>query len=225
MTYTFLWIGLAIALLEWVAVAKNWKTIEYAAKPGVTLALLVWLGSVGGIHGRLVWFAIGLAFSLAGDIFLVLPKEQFIAGLVAFVLAQIAYIIGLNDTAPPINLASIAIAALVGVTAWRIYGAIAAGLAASGLPSLKMPVLGYVAAISLMLISALLTLVRSEWYAGAAWLVSVGALLFFVSDATLGWYKFVRPLRYGQLWIIITYHVGQAFIALGAVAHFLNIAK
>lgn len=225
MTYTFLWLGLAIALLEWVAVAKNWKKLEYAAKPGVTLALLVWLGSVSGIHGQLVWFAIGLALSLAGDVLLVLPKEQLIAGLVAFLLAQIAYIIGFNDTAPPINLASIAIAAVAGVTALRIYRAIAAGLDTSGRHALKMPVLAYVAAISLMLISALLTLVRSEWSAGAAWLVSVGALLFFVSDATLGWIKFVRPLRYGHLLGIITYHLGQALIALGAVAHFLNIAK
>jgi uncharacterized membrane protein YhhN len=220
MTYTLLWIGLAIAVIDWVAVAKQWKAVEYVAKPGVTLALLAWLWSAGGWQGHLLWFVIGLAFSLAGDVLLVLPREQFIAGLAAFLLAQIAYIIGLNQTPPPINLASIAVALLVGFTALRLYRAIADGLAASGRHTLKMPVLAYVVAISLMLISALLTLVRSEWDPMAAWLVSSGALLFFISDALLGWNKFVRLLRYGNIQVIIAYHLGQALIVLGAVAHF-----
>jgi alkenylglycerophosphocholine hydrolase len=220
MTFTFLWIGLVIAVLDWVAVAKQWKAVEYIAKPGVTLALLAWLWNAGGWQGHLLWFVIGLAFSLAGDILLVLPREQLIAGLVAFLLAQMAYIGGLNQIPPPINLASIAIALLVAVTALRIYGAIVDGLAATGRHSLKMPVLAYVAAISLMLISALLTLIRSEWDPGAAWLLSSGAILFFVSDALLGWNKFVRQLRYGNIQVIITYHLGQALIVLGVAVHF-----
>jgi uncharacterized membrane protein YhhN len=109
---------------------------------------------------------------------------------------------------------------IVGITALRFYRAIAAGLSSSGRHSLKMPVLAYVVAISLMLISALLSMVRPEWKPGVAWLVSTGALLFFISDAMLGWDKFVRPIRYGHLPIIITYHLGQALIALGAVMHF-----
>jgi uncharacterized membrane protein YhhN len=76
---------------------KHWNT----SKPGVTLALLAWLVSVGGWQGHLVWFAIGMAFSLAGDILLVLPKEQLISGIAAFLLAQIAYTIGFNDIPYP----------------------------------------------------------------------------------------------------------------------------
>jgi uncharacterized membrane protein YhhN len=220
MTYTFLWIGIAIAVLDWVAVAKQWKALEVIAQPGVTLALLAWLLSVGGWQGHLLWFAIGLAFALAGDILLVLPKEQLIPGIAAFLIAQIAYVVGFNDTAPPVNLASIAIAVIVGATALRFYGAIAAGLSRTGRHALKLPVLAYVVAISLMLISALLTMVRPEWHPGTAWLASTGALLFFISDAMLGWDKFVRPIRYGHLAVIITYHLGQALIALGAVMHF-----
>ena len=222
MTYTFLWIGLAIAALDWVAVAKQWKVVEYIAKPGVTLALLAWLWSAGGWQGHILWFTIGLAFSLAGDILLVLPREQLIAGLGAFLLAQIAYIVGFNETLPPINLASIAIALLVGLSAQSLYRLIAAGLTASGRHSLKMPVLAYVVAISLMLISALLTLVRSEWDAGSAWLVSSGAILFFLSDALLGWNKFVHQRRHGNVQVIITYHLGQALIVLGAAAYYLS---
>jgi len=222
MTYIFLGVGLAIALLDWVAVVRQWKALELIAKPAVMLALLAWLWSVSSFSGFLTWFAVGLAFSMAGDVFLVLPKEQFIAGLVAFLLAQIAYLIGFNATPPPINLASIAIAVLVGLAAVRIYRAIAVGLTASGHGSLKMPVLVYSAAISLMLLSALLTLVRSEWAAGPAWLVSIGATLFFISDSLLAWNKFVRTLRIGRLPVIVTYHLGQGLIVLGAVMHFIK---
>lgn len=222
MTYTFLWIGLVIAVLDWVAVAKQWNAVEYIAKPAVTLALLAWLWSAGGWQGHLIWFTIGLAFSLVGDVLLVLPREQLIAGLGAFLLAQIAYIVGFSETLPPLNLASIAITLLVGITAIRLYRLIAAGLVTSGRHSLKMPVLAYVAAISLMLISALLTLVRSEWDAGAATLVSSGALLFFLSDALLGWNKFVHQYRHGNVPVIITYHLGQALIVLGAAAYYLS---
>lgn len=221
MTYTFLVIGMALAAMDWVAVARQWKKLEYFAKPGVTLALLVWLVSAGGWQGHLVWFAIGLAFSLMGDILLVLPKEQLIPGIAAFLLAQIAYVVGFNDTPLPINLASIAIAVIVGMTSLLFYRLISAGLSSSGRNALKMPVLAYVIAISLMLISALLAMVRPEWKPGVAWLVSSGALLFYISDAMLGWEKFVRPLHYGHLQIIITYHLGQALIALGAVMHFI----
>jgi uncharacterized membrane protein YhhN len=51
-------------------------------------------------------------------------------------------------------------------------------------------------------------------------LLSSGAILFFVSDALLGWNKFVRQLRYGNIQVIITYHLGQAFIVLGVAVHF-----
>ena len=220
MNYTLLWIGMVIAFIDWVAVVKQWKAVEYFAKPGVTLALLAWLWNAGGWQSHLIWFVTGLAFSLAGDILLVLPREQLIAGLGAFLLAQIAYIVGLNQTPPPINLVSITIALLVWLTALRVYRLIAAGLAASDLHTLKMPVLAYVVTISLMLISALLTLVRSEWDAGASLLISSGAILFFISDALLGWNKFVRLHRYGNIQVIITYHLGQALIVLGAAAHF-----
>ena len=50
-----------------------------------------------------MWFGIALVLSLLGDIFLLFPFRLFIAGLVAFSLAQIFYIIGLNSTQGSIN--------------------------------------------------------------------------------------------------------------------------
>jgi uncharacterized membrane protein YhhN len=222
MSYTLILIALIIAVLDWISVARQWKTLEYFAKPGVMLALLAWLWSVGGLHGQLLWFAAGLVFSMTGDIFLMLPKEQFVAGLVAFLLAHIAYVLGFNSTFPPVNPVTIILVILVGLVVARLYLSISRGLVASGNEKLKLPVLVYSIVISLMLLSALFTLVRPEWSSSTALMVSCGALLFFLSDASLAWNKFVQPIRYGKLIVIVTYHVGQILIILGAAIQYLK---
>jgi uncharacterized membrane protein YhhN len=222
MSYFFLALALLIAILDWIAVARNWKKLEYIAKPGVMLALLAWLWQVGGFQGQMLWFAAGVVFSMAGDIFLMLPREQFIAGLVSFLLAHLSYTAGFNPTLPPFNLLSLVLALIVAVTAAQIYRRVAGGLAASGQNALKLPVLVYTIVISLMLLSALLTLLRPDWLPTPAWIVSAGALLFFLSDTFLAWNKFVAPLPYGKLRVIVTYHLGQILIVLGAALHYLG---
>ena len=222
MSNLFLWVALVIAVIDWIAVAKNWKTLEYCAKPGVMVALLAWLWQIGGFQGQMLWFAAGLVFSMAGDIFLMLPREQFIAGLVSFLLAHLAYLAGFTSTWPPLNLPSLILALVVAINSVQIYRRVAAGLSASGQSALKVPVLIYTIVISLMLLSALLTLLRPDWLPGPALLVSAGAGLFFLSDTFLAWNKFVTPLPYGKLCVIITYHIGQILIVLGAALHFLH---
>jgi uncharacterized membrane protein YhhN len=95
-------------------------------------------------------------------------------------------------------------------------------LDASGQIALKTPVLIYSLVISVMLLSALLTLAADTWQAGAAILVSAGALLFFLSDTLLAWNKFVTPIKQGRLAVIITYHLGQILITVGATWHYLS---
>lgn len=218
----FLWLALLFALVDWYAVGKNLKTIEYIAKPSVMLTLLVWLWRLDGLHGQMIWFAFGLLFSLAGDIFLMLPKERFIAGLAAFLLAHLAYIVGLNPTPPPISLPSLILLVMVVFTTAQVYRRLVAGITARKLEGLQRPILFYSIVISLMLLSALATLVRTEWKAFPSLWISLGALLFFISDATLAWNKFVVPLPYARLRVIIAYHIGQIAIVLGAVLHYLS---
>ena len=103
---TYLWVPLAIALIDWLAVFRRWRTLGYLTKPGTMIAIflwLIWIWPEGVALGPLGWFAAGLLLSLLGDIFLMLPREQFMAGLVAFLLGHIAYIIGLNLSAPPLS--------------------------------------------------------------------------------------------------------------------------
>jgi uncharacterized membrane protein YhhN len=221
MNYLFLLAALAVAVLDWLAVAKSWKPLEYVAKPGVMVALALWLWQAGAFSSHLAWFALGLVFSLLGDVFLMLPREQFIPGLVSFLLAHLAYLVGFNASLPSLNAASLLLALLVATTSVQIYRGVSAGLVASGSQGLKGPVLAYSAVISLMLLAALLTLLRSDWNTGAAVLASAGAFLFFLSDTFLAWNKFVKPLPLARLRVIVSYHLGQLLIVLGAALHFL----
>ncbi len=101
MNLTLIGIAVLFAILDWIAVARKWQIVEYIAKPAVMVCLIAWLVMNSGMTVPLLWFTIGLAFSLAGDVFLMLPKERFIPGLISFLLAHIAYIIGLNTTPHP----------------------------------------------------------------------------------------------------------------------------
>ena len=223
----FILFGAAIflAVLDWIAVAGGWKKLEYFAKPATMVALVAFVIQNGGLSGGMIWFTLGLVFSLAGDVFLMLPKEQFIAGLVSFLLAHVAYIIGLSPKLPqdlPSLLIAISLAIFVTLTASQIFRRIAAGLQASGKTNLRVPVLLYTVVISVMLFSAMLTLLSDKWSSVDALTVCSGAVLFFLSDAILAWNKFVSPIRYGRLLNISSYHLGQLLIALGAALHFLG---
>jgi uncharacterized membrane protein YhhN len=219
---TLLYLALLIAILDWLAVARGWRAVEYVCKPAVMLALLAWLAAIGGLHGWMLWFGLGLALSLAGDVLLMLPREHFIAGLLAFLLAHIAYIAGFNQTPPPFNLASLALALPVGLAIYALYPHLASRLRTPPFRRLRARVLIYATVISIMLFSALLTLVRTEWPAGPAILASLGALLFFLSDLSLAWNRFVRRLPHGRLQVMIPYHLGQIGIILGAAYFFLR---
>ena len=222
MYFLLIWVALAIAVVDWIAVAKGWRKVVYFTKPAVIVALLAWLWQASAFSGHLVWFAIGLACSLVGDVFLILPHEQFIPALVSFLIALLAYLVGFNPSLPPLHAATLILLLLVALASSAVYRRIAAGLQASGQAGLKPPVLVYSIVMSLMLLSALVTLVRPEWNALNALLASTGALLFYASDTMLAWNKFVAPIRNGHLWTIVTYHLGQTLIVLGATAHFLS---
>jgi uncharacterized membrane protein YhhN len=220
-TYIF-FIAIALAMVNWVAVEKNWKILIYITKPATMLALIAWMVFEVKVSGPLVLFALGLFFGMVGDICLMLPREQFIAGLVAFLLGHVCYIIGFNFEAPPITIVTIAMVVVVALVALLIIRPVRAGLLAKGQKALLQPVEIYAGVISLMLLSALVTLVRPEWEKTAAVFACLGAASFFLSDMMLAWNKFVTPFSRASLKVIVTYHLGQILIALGAATQFMK---
>jgi uncharacterized membrane protein YhhN len=216
---------LVFAVTDWVAVSRGWRRVELVAKPAAMLVLLGVLVFVGGFGSLpLLCFALGVLFSLAGDVFLLLSDRFFIFGLVAFLLAHLAYITGLNIPLPDVSpLWSLGLALILAITASRILKRIIAGVRAKGLDRLAAPVAVYGIVITLMLLSALLTLYSLGWNTSAAGLVSLGAALFYISDVILALNKFVAPIRNGRLANMIAYHLGQLALIVGVILQFRGI--
>lgn len=200
-----------LAIWNWITVARHWTRAEYISKPATTIAIvIVALLIMRGPHdARLAQFFLpGLVFSLAGDVFLMLPGAHFfVPGLISFLVAHICYIIGLNPSLPPLPaLIPLIIIAVIGL---RLVRGIASGLRRGGQTALLGPVAIYSCVLSLMLFSAWATLFRPEWTLLRRTLVIAGGSLFFASDSMLAWDKFVQPLPAGHTKVMVTYHLAQ----------------
>jgi uncharacterized membrane protein YhhN len=197
-------VPLAFATADWIAVAKNWKELRYVAKPGVMLALLALLWAFTGFQGGMVFFALALVFSMAGDIALILPKERFIAALVLFMLAHLSFMAAFNRGDPPGTLPALLILISLLYLGVMIFKKISAGLSLSGNSKLGLPILAYMLVLTGMVFFALITLLRPSWMTAPAILTSIGALLFFYSDLTLACNRFINPIAQCRLKVIIS---------------------
>jgi len=192
------------AVADWVAVARGSKPAEYVCKPA-TLALLLAAAVVltPDDDGQRAWFVAALALSLLGDVFLMLPSDAFVQGLASFLLAHVAYVVGLQleRDSTGVLVLGVALALVATVTIGRV-------LLRHAEPKLRGPVLAYMVAIGAMVASAIGT---ADGVAVAA------AALFYVSDGLIGWNRFVRPFAGARLAIITTYHVAQGAFVLSLV--------
>ncbi|HEX7374954.1 MAG TPA: lysoplasmalogenase, partial [Steroidobacteraceae bacterium] len=155
------------------------------------------------------WVLAGLVLSLAGDVALLWPREGFLPGLVAFLLAHLAYLAAFTRGQP------------LARPAWpfAVYAAVAAailGVLWSGVPAgLRVPVAAYVICLVSMAAQAAVV-----WRGAcgtpaarrAAWL-ALGGALFVTSDALLAVNRFMAPLPAAALWILASYWAAQWCIA------------
>lgn len=191
-----------VALVEWWATWSANKQVRYVTKP---LTLILLIGVAVALEpfddGVRAWMVAGLVLSLAGDVFLLGEgKTWFIGGLVSFLLGHVAYVTAMQsqfDSATWLLVGAVVVLACV-ATAGRI---IVSKVRAKGLSEMVGPVIGYLVVISAMVLAAFGT--------GAPWAIG-GALLFYASDATLAWNRFVAPRRILGLTVMVTYHLAQA---------------
>jgi uncharacterized membrane protein YhhN len=210
--------ALGVGVGDWVAVGRGSRRAEYFLKP-LTVALLIAAavalrGEEPG--GRWVLTLAALALSLAGDVFLMLPRNLFVAGLGSFLLAHLAYVAAFNLSSPP-PIPTLLAAAGVSLAAGGLFLRLRTGLLAKGMGGLVPPVAAYVAAIGAMVVSALTTVARPDWDAAHAALAVVGAVLFMVSDSLIAWTRFIRPFRHARVAVMATYHLGQAGLVIALV--------
>lgn len=185
------------AVADWVAVRRRQRPLEFVCKPAVMVALVaVALRLHPDSGSQRAWFVVALALSLAGDVALML--DQFEAGLASFLGAHVAYIggfVALGLSVPRL-LGALEVLAVVGVI---VGGPILRAVRRSS-PPLVGPVAVYMTAISVMVACAA---------ASGRWLAVLGAVLFYVSDATIAWNRFVQPFDSAKVLIIVTYHLAQ----------------
>ncbi len=210
-------LALIVAGLDWLAMARSQRQLEYILKPA-TLALVLaaaWLLTRGPHDARLAQFFLpGFIFSLAGDVLLLLPNQRFfIPGLAAFLLVHVCYIVGLNSALPPRP--ALALFVVVAPLGLALFRGIALGLRRRQQTALLIPVALYSLILSLMLFSAWVTLFRPEWSPLRRGIVIAGASLFFASDAMLARNLFVTQSSSpsARLRVMMTYHLGQIALA------------
>lgn len=217
----FLIASLIFAALEALALQRNWFKLEVIAKPGVMISLFIWLSLSVGLSGAALWFGLGVTLSLVGDVLLMISLDRFfMLGLVAFLLAHLAYIVGFNIPVPAINFFGIVFAVMIGLGGARVIRRILDRLPATGNGKMRLPIIIYSAVISVMLLSAMMKLVDISWSATSAALVGVGAFLFYLSDIILAWNKFVAPIQHGRIYNIAAYHLGQIALIAGVISQF-----
>ena len=179
------------------------------AKPVATASLLIVVGPPP-LDTVETLVALGIVFSIVGDGFLVVESDRaFFAGTAAFLTAQLLYAVAfwsLRAPARPVApVAGVVVvtSALLLTSLWRPAGA------------LRPAVTVYALAITLMVVAALGTLGGPLPPAGALCAVG-GAALFYLSDATLAWDRFRRPVPRASLVTMGVYWLGQIGIALAA---------
>jgi uncharacterized membrane protein YhhN len=221
-------IVLAVAIVDWIAVAKGWRKVELVAKPLTLVVLLVMLlfGMLEAGSNELkpmILFAAGVFFCLAGDVFLMLSERWFLAGLFAFLLGHVFYILGFNIPLPDVSpFWSFSFAVVLALVSARVLRPIIIAVRQKGKKKLALPIMVYGIVITVMLLSALLTLYREEWITLAAGLATLGASLFYFSDVILAWNKFVTPIKNGRVINMVLYHLGQIALVAGVMMRFTS---
>ncbi len=146
----------------------------------------------------------GLVFSLFGDMFLMLPRDRFVAGLVSFLIAHLLYIAAFAQGG-------------FRVTIWLlvpfiVYAAILLRILLPHVPrALKVPVIVYAAAL---LVMAWLAAERGAASLPGGLPAAIGGLLFVASDSALALNRFARPFRGADALVLATYFAAQTLIAV-----------
>ena len=206
--WAVLGVALVVAAADWVSVAASLRWLEYATKPGFMIALIALAIVIHPAnHAERLFFIVALALGLISDVFLMLPRDLFVAGLGAALVEHLVYISGFRTRELHVGHLLIA-GAIALVSALVIFPTIYAALRRDH-PNLVAPVIAYVVVFVLMVAGA----------GGTGSLVALaGALLFFYSDAILAWNRFVKPLPFGRVVNIVPYHIGQALLVVSLVS-------
>lgn len=199
---------IAVGVIDWISVMRSVRWLEYATKVGFMLGLMAVAITLQPVSvTERGFFVVALALGLISDVFLMLPRDMFTAGLVAALLEHLAYITAFR--ARTLHTAMLVAGLIIALVSVAVFFPPIERSIRRDHPRLLTPVIAYVAVFTVMVASA------GGTGSGVA---LIGALLFFYSDAVLAWNRFVRSLRWGRVVNIVPYHLGQAILVLSLVS-------
>jgi uncharacterized membrane protein YhhN len=176
-----------------------WRWLHWCGKPLATalIFVLAWRARPAQSPRYRRRILAGIACSLLGDVFLMLPGDLFVPGLVAFLCGHLCFIAAfLGDSRfgarPLLLLACLGYGAVNLYLLWDAIGA-----------PLRVPVIVYVLVLACMGGQAL---VRAR-------LAALGALMFLLSDSLLAWNRFHGAIPWSSLWVLSAYYLALWWIA------------
>jgi uncharacterized membrane protein YhhN len=198
----------ALVALLWFGEHAGNPRAKWAFKP-VASAMFIVAAVMQGPQLRYDWLILaGLVLSAAGDLALI-PRERrwFLAGLVAFLLAHVAYTLAFAEQADPLSLPSVYLL-LIGLASLALYLYFRPHLG-----RMKVPVAAYVVIITVMLAASWAVAASSPGLFG--WQVAAGATLFYLSDITVARSRFVPGAGFANRAVgLPLYYAGQFLLAL-----------
>lgn len=218
-------------LLDWLAVALGWNRLKLFTKPLAMLLVILW--TLTSFNFTLDLF-VGLlvlaqVFGVMGDIFLLFPKQWFLIGLASFLTGHITYIALLFLILTESNAKGLA--REFSLWMFLLGGSILVLLMAFFYKYLSPNLIGqkakqkiwiagqfYMFTLSGFMLLSCITAFLMTGETLTRFLLSLGGILFLMSDFMLVYDKFVRRIQLGQLWVRITYHLAQFSLAWGFVA-------
>jgi uncharacterized membrane protein YhhN len=194
------------ALLTIAAEYFGPRAAVYLFKPLTTILILLIAVTSSGKRAPFYRsaIAVGLLCSLAGDVFLMLPSDHFLQGLVSFLLAHLCYIAAFTSKTGPRSSALLALP-------FALYAAAMFWILLPHVGALRWPVVIYGIVLCAM-----------AWRACEMWrqeggrralFAFVGAALFVVSDSALAYNRFVGEFGSSRAMVLATYFAAQWLIA------------
>lgn len=227
MSFIAFFIALLLAFIDLLATNYNWARVNYFSRPGVLIVLIVWMWVAAGAGYPVYLFLLGLFFFLFDEILLLLPRAHPFLGLLSLLLAFLCYTWGFNYRNFPVTLATPFLIVLVALPAAQLYRRNLKSLTDEEKKRSLWLFSLYFIALSLMALSAMQTLVQPEWrwLTIPSWLVSIGAILFFISEGLRAPNRILSPITRSELLVKITYHLAQLSITLGVILNFTILAN
>ncbi len=151
---------------------------------------------------------VGLVLGLVGDVCLAIPGQNtFKAGLVAFLLGHIFYIVAFATLARRSDWINWAYVLIIAVSAYIFWWRL------PHLGNMIVPVTLYVGVISVMVAAAWAAFRNPEVRRIGAWFILVGAVMFYVSDIFVAHQRFVMQSFTNRLIGLPLYYAAQFLLA------------